>query len=156
MMTKTGPKLIEFNARFGDPETEVMIPRLKSDLLSVLYAASKGMLDGIKLQWRDKTALGVVMAAEGYPGSYKKNTVIRGLAQAATVPDTTVFHAGTARNADNEVIATGGRVLCVTATAPTIAEAQAKAYEAVTDIDWPEGFYRRDIGWRAVGKAEAA
>ncbi len=156
MMTKTGPKLIEFNARFGDPETEVMLPRLKSDLLSLLYAASKGMLDGIDIHWHDYAALCVIMAAQGYPGAYKKGTVIRGLDQAATVADTYVFHAGTECDAAGNITANGGRVLAVTGTGATIAEAQARAYEAVDKISWPEGFCRRDIGWRAVGQTKAA
>ena len=152
MMTKTGPRLIEYNARFGDPETEVMIPRLQTDLLALLYACAKGMLDGVEIKWQDRAALGVVMAANGYPGDYQKGSVIRGLDRAAAVEDTIVFHAGTARNAAGDITANGGRVLCVTATAPTIAEAQKRAYQAVDQIDWPEGFCRRDIGWRAVGK----
>ncbi|MFY9287717.1 MAG: phosphoribosylamine--glycine ligase [Alphaproteobacteria bacterium] len=156
MMTKTGPKLIEFNARFGDPETEVMLLRLKSDLLSVLFAASKGMLDGITLQWHDYAALTVIMAANGYPGSYKKGSVINGLDQAAQISSTVVFHAGTERAITGEITATGGRVLAVTGIGGTIAEAQAKAYEAVDAIKWPEGFCRRDIGWRAIGKTKAA
>jgi len=156
MMTKTGPRLIEYNVRFGDPETEVMIPRLKSDLLTVLYACSKGMLDAVEIKWHDYAALGVVMAAKGYPGDYQKGSVIHGLSLAAAVQDATVYHAGTAANTAGEVTANGGRVLCVTATAPTIAEAQKRAYQAVDQIDWPEGFCRRDIGWRAVAKGKAA
>ena len=152
MLTKTGPRLIEFNARFGDPETQVIIPRLKSDLLALLYAASKGMLDGIEIRWHDHAALCVVMAAEGYPGVYKKNTIIRGLDQAATVPHAMVFHAGTARNESGDIIAIGGRVLGITATGPTIAAAQTTAYQAVDQIQWPEGFCRRDIGWRAIAR----
>jgi phosphoribosylamine--glycine ligase len=156
MITKTGPKLIEFNARFGDPETQVMIPRLKSDLLALLYAAGKGMLDGVTIHWRDMAALCVVMAAEGYPGSYKKGTVIKGLEKAAAIADTVVFHAGTDRNMGGALVASGGRVLGITAWGATIAEAQARAYQAVDCINWPEGFCRRDIGWRAVGKVKAA
>ena len=155
-MTKAGPKLIEFNARFGDPETEAMLMRLKSDLLSLLYAASKGMLDGIDIHWHDYAALTVIMAAEGYPSSYKKGTVIRGLEAAATIQNAVVFHAGTEKNEAGEVVATGGRVLAVTATGNTIAEAQSCAYQAVDKIDWPEGFCRRDIGWRAIEKTKAA
>jgi len=156
MITKTGPKLIEFNARFGDPETEAMLVRLKSDLLAVLYAASKGMLDAVKLQWHDKAGLCVIMAANGYPGSYKKGTVIRGLDEAAKIENAIVFHAGTDKNAAAEIIATGGRVLAVTAVGSSIAEAQSRAYRAIEKIEWPEGFCRRDIGWRAVGKSDAA
>ena len=125
MMTKSGPKLLEFNVRFGDPETEAMLPRLKSDLLAVLYASSKGMLDGIKIQWQDRAALCVVMAAQGYPGDYKKGTVIRGFDRAAQIPDSFVYHAGTAGNASGEITANGGRVLCVTGWGASIADAKA-------------------------------
>ena len=156
MMTKTGPRLIEFNARFGDPETEVMIPRLKSDLLTVLYACSRGLLDAVELKWHDYAALGVVMAARGYPGNYAKGSVIHGIAAAGENENAFVYHAGTLRNAAGEVTANGGRVLCVTATAATIDEAQKRAYAAVDKIEWAEGFCRRDIGWRAVGKDRAA
>ena len=156
MITKTGPRLIEFNARFGDPETQAILPRLQSDLLALLYAASKGMLDGIDIHWYDRAALCVVMAAKGYPGSYQKGTVIRGLDRAATAPDTLVLHAGTEKNAAGEITANGGRVLGVCGWGATIAEAQAKAYQAVDKIEWPEGFCRRDIGWRAVSKTKAA
>ena len=154
MLTATGPKLIEFNVRFGDPETQAMLPRLQSDLLAVLYAASKGMVSDAELQWHNRTALCVVMAAEGYPGPYKKGTVIRDLAKAAEVPDSIVFHAGTIRNEAGDITANGGRVLGVTGWAETIKEAQIKAYAALDHINWPEGFCRRDIGWRAVKKEE--
>jgi len=150
MITDKGPRLIEFNVRFGDPETQAMLMRLQSDALSLLYAAAKGMLDGVTINWHDRAALCVVMAAEGYPAEYKKNTVIRGLDEAAAVPHVQVFHAGTARNEAGDIIATGGRVLGITATGSTVAEAQSRAYEAVNKIIWPEGFCRRDIGWRAI------
>jgi phosphoribosylamine---glycine ligase len=156
MMTKTGPRLIEYNARFGDPETEVMLPRLKSDLLALLFACSKGLLDGIKTEWHKDATLCVVMAAKGYPGPYSKGSVIKGLDRAAGVQSTAVLHAGTKANEKGEITAYGGRVLCVTAMASTIAEAQRRAYQAVDQIDWPEGFCRRDIGWRAVAKEKAA
>jgi phosphoribosylamine--glycine ligase len=156
MITKTGPKLIEFNVRFGDPETQATLTRLQSDALALLYAAAKGMLDGVEIHWHDRAALCVVMAAEGYPGDYKKHTVIRGLDEAAAMPDVVVFHAGTERNAAGEVVANGGRVLGVAATGATVAEAQARAYRAVDKIDWPEGFCRRDIGWRAIARIRAA
>jgi phosphoribosylamine--glycine ligase len=156
MMTKAGPKLLEFNVRFGDPETEAMLPRLKSDLLSLLYAASKGMLDGINIELHDRAALCVVMAAQGYPGDYKKGTVIRGLDAAAGVPDAVIFHAGTTKNTSGEITANGGRVLCVTGIGATIAEAQSCAYQAVDKIQWLEGFCRRDIGWRALAKTRVA
>jgi phosphoribosylamine--glycine ligase len=150
MITKNGPKLIEYNVRFGDPETQCMLPRLKSDLLAVLYGLGKGPMNGLKLDWSSDAALCVVMAAEGYPGAYKKGAVIRGLDNAAKIKDTVVFHAGTALNAAGEITANGGRVLGITGWAPTISLAQAKAYEAVNAINWPEGFCRRDIGWRAL------
>jgi len=156
MMTKTGPKLIEYNARFGDPEAEAMIPRLKSDLLALLYACTQGKLDKAVMEWNNTAALGVVMAADGYPGNYLKGSVIRGLDYADAIPGVTIFHAGTLRNAAGEVTANGGRVLCVTAVAPTVAEAQKLAYQAVERIDWPEGFCRHDIGWRAVARKKGA
>ena len=112
-------------------------------------AARDGVLKHFDLRWHDEAALTVVMAAKGYPGAYKKDTEIRGLDAAADVPDVKVFHAGTRRDGER-VLATGGRVLNVTATGATVAEAQARAYEAVDRIDWPDGFCRRDIGWRAI------
>ena len=150
MLTRDGPKLLEYNVRFGDPECQVLCVRLMSDLLPALIASAEGVLSSFHLRWYDKAALTVVMAANGYPESYRKGTEIRGLEQAAALPDVTVFHAGTKREGDR-ILANGGRVLNVTATGKTIAEAQKRAYAAVDLIDWPEGFYRRDIGWRAVG-----
>lgn len=150
MITGQGPKLLEYNVRFGDPECQVLMARLKSDLLPVLLAGAEGTLSGVTLEWRDDCALVVVMAAEGYPGSYKKNTVIRGLDDANAVEGVTVLHAGTARNSEGEVVATGGRVLGVTATGATVKEARERAYQAVDRIRWPEGFCRRDIAWRAL------
>ena len=152
MITNTGPRLIEYNARFGDPETQAMLPRLKSDLLSALFATAKGLLGGIELHWHDYAALCVVMAANGYPAAYEKGSVIKGLDKAAKVEDGMVFHAGTARNDADEITANGGRVLGVTGWAPTITQAQKKAYETVDKINWPQGFCRRDIGWRAVAR----
>ncbi|NCC03901.1 MAG: phosphoribosylamine--glycine ligase [Proteobacteria bacterium] len=154
MITSTGPKLIEYNARFGDPETQVMIPRMKSDLLSILYAASKGMLGGIEMKWADETALCVVMAAKGYPGAYEKDSVIAGLDEANQIENSVVFHAGTARNDKGEIVANGGRVLGVTGWADGIVAAQKKAYETVAKINWSEGFCRSDIGWRAIERAK--
>jgi len=119
-------------------------------LLPALIAASEGVLRSFQLRWYDKAALTVVMAAKGYPDAYRKGTEIRGLEKAAALPDVTVFHAGT-KGEDGRILANGGRVLNVTATGRTIAEAQQRAYEAVDLIDWPEGFCRRDIGWRAIG-----
>jgi phosphoribosylamine--glycine ligase len=151
MLTGDGPKVIEFNARFGDPETQVMVTRLMSDLLPALIAARDGVLDKITLRWRDQAALCVVMAAEGYPGPYEKGSVIGGLEEAAAGAGVNLFHAGTARAEGGAVTANGGRVLGVTATAKTLAEARARAYGAVDALDWPQGFCRRDIGWRALG-----
>jgi phosphoribosylamine--glycine ligase len=157
MITSTGPRLIEFNARFGDPETQVMMLRLKSDCLSLLYAASKGMLDGIDIHWHDHAALCVVMAPNGYPGEYKKGSTIYGLDRAAAIANTIVFHAGTVLTDEGTIIhANGGRVLTVSAVGNTIAEAQTRAYQAVDAIEWPEGFCRRDIGWRAIARDQAA
>jgi phosphoribosylamine--glycine ligase len=151
MVTKDGPKLVEYNCRFGDPECQVLMPRLKSDLLTALIAMRDGQLANLALRWSDDAALTVVMATKGYPGDYAKGSEIRGLDAASRVKGVKIFHAGTARQ-DGKLIAVGGRVLNVTATAPTIAEAQRRAYEAVDLIDWPEGFCRRDIGWRAIDR----
>ncbi len=151
MLTEEGPKVLEYNVRFGDPEAQVLVVRLMSDLLPALLAARDGVLDKFDLRWRDDAALCVVMAAKGYPGAYGKGSAIRGLDAAGALPGVTIFHAGTAASGGG-VAAVGGRVLGVTATGATIAEAQARAYAAVDTIDWPQGFCRRDIGWRAVGK----
>ena len=148
MITETGPKLIEYNVRFGDPECQVLMMRLKDDLLVLLKAAADGQLAHVSARWRDDTALTVVMAAEGYPGAPKRGSAITGL-DLAEKTGAVVFHAGTALR-DGALVANGGRVLNVTAMAPSVTEAQRKAYEAVDRIDWPEGFCRRDIGWRAV------
>ena len=149
MLTKDGPQLIEYNARLGDPETQVLLPRLKSDLVTALLAACDGVLDRISLQWADDAALTVVMAAKGYPGAVEKGSEIHGIDRAEALDGVLVFHAGTKQSGDR-IDANGGRVLNVTAMGRTITEAQAKAYAAVSRIDWPEGFCRRDIGWRAV------
>ncbi|KAB2713737.1 phosphoribosylamine--glycine ligase [Ochrobactrum intermedium] len=149
MIGKDGPKLIEYNTRFGDPECQVLMMRLNSDLLALINAAVDGKLDEVSLDWKDQPALTVVMAAEGYPSNVKKGSVIRGLDKLEGIDGVKVFHAGTAQK-DGNIIANGGRVLNVTAIADTVAEAQARAYEAVKRVDWPEGFYRSDIGWRAV------
>ncbi len=150
MITADGPRLIEFNVRFGDPECQALMVRLRSDLLPALLAACDGELARFDLRWDAVHSLVVVMAARGYPGSYAKGTEIRGLERAAQIPGVQVFHAGTARGEDGALVAAGGRVLAITAAAPTLAEAQAAAYAAVDAIDWPEGFCRRDIGWRAL------
>lgn len=149
MLTKDGPQLIEYNARLGDPETQVLLPRLKSDLVTALLAACDGVLNSISLQWADEAALTVVMAAQGYPGAVEKGSEIRGIDKAEALDDVIVFHAGTKQDGD-KIVANGGRVLNVTALGRTISEAQGRAYEAVARIDWPEGFCRKDIGWRAV------
>ena len=151
MIGPDGPKVLEFNTRFGDPECQPLTMRLMSDLLPALIAARDGELKDFDLRWHDEPALTVVLAANGYPGAYEKGSEIRGLEALTGDPDTVVFHAGTVADGDR-VLATGGRVLGVTAMAPTIAEAQRKAYAAVDAIDWPEGFCRRDIGWRAAGR----
>jgi phosphoribosylamine--glycine ligase len=149
MIDQATPKLIEYNVRFGDPETQVLMLRLKSDLLPALLAVAEGRLAGLTLEWFDDPALCVVMAAKGYPGSYAKGTEIRGLDAAARDPGVQIFHAGTRRDG-SRILADGGRVLGVTAKGRDIREAQGKAYAAVDKIDWPGGFCRRDIGWRAV------
>ena len=151
MLTEGGPKVIEYNARFGDPEAQVMFPRLMSDLLPALIAAADGVLDKMTLRWRDEAALCVVMAAEGYPGAYEKGSIIGGLDEAGAMDGVNLFHAATGRNESGRLTATGGRVLGVTGSGATIAEAQLRAYQAVDAIDWPQGFCRRDIGWRALG-----
>jgi phosphoribosylamine--glycine ligase len=143
------PKLIEFNVRFGDPECQALLVRLKSDLLPALVAARDGELKDFDLRWHDEASLCVVMAAKGYPGDYVRNTEIRGLERAGQVEGAIVFHAGTAEK-NGRIFATGGRVLGVTARGKTVAEARARAYRAVDLIDWPEGFCRRDIAWRAM------
>jgi phosphoribosylamine--glycine ligase len=152
LMIKDGePKLIEYNCRFGDPECQVLMMRLKSDLAIALLATRDGVLDRIDLRWRDEAALTVVMAANGYPSAYDKGSVIEGLDRAARLPDVEIFHAATARR-DGRIVAEGGRVLGVTALGRSVGEAQARAYAAVDVIDWPGGFCRRDIGWRAAAR----
>jgi len=148
MVTKDGPKLIEFNCRFGDPECQVILMRLKSDLVPALLASIEGTLDRVNLEWREEAALAVVLAAKGYPGAYQKGTEIRGL-EKAKGPGVEIFHAGTKREG-GRFLAAGGRVLDVTALGKTVAEAKNKAYRAVSAIDWAGGFYRRDIGHRAL------
>lgn len=145
MLTDRGPQLIEHNVRFGDPECETLLPRLNSDLLTALIAAADGELRHLTLRWRPEAAVTVVMAANGYPGAYRKGSPIQALDQAAMVPGTIVFHAGTRAEDDGTITAQGGRVLAVTALGANIAEARARAYQAVDRIDWPEGFCRRDI-----------
>ncbi len=150
MITADGPQLLEYNVRFGDPECQVLMARLKSDLLPALVATTDGMLGAFDLRWHDEAALVVVMAAKGYPGSYEKGSEIRGLSGAEQDEQVVVFHAGTKAGDGGALLANGGRVLGVTAWGATVAEAQARSYAAVDRIDWPEGFCRGDIGWRAV------
>ena len=150
MITADGPKLIEFNTRFGDPECQVLMMRLKDDLLVLANAAVDGQLEHMSVRWRDDAALTVVMAAEGDPASPKKGSVIRGVEEAAG-EGVEIFHAGTKRDGD-DLVAAGGRVLNVTALGRNVTEARDRAYDAVDRIDWPEGFCRRDIGWRAVAR----
>ncbi|UTO27773.1 phosphoribosylamine--glycine ligase [Bartonella harrusi] len=151
MITQKGPQLIEFNVRFGDPECQVLMIRLEEDLLPLLLAAAQGKLEKKPLQWSEKAALTVVMAAKGYPDSPQKGTVIRNLDKVNALPDVKVFQAGTLLY-NGELIANAGRVLNITATGETVTQAQKRAYEAVDSIDWPEGFVRRDIGWRAIAR----
>jgi len=151
MITAEGPKLIEYNVRFGDPECQVLMPRLMSDLLPALLASRDGVLKSLDLRWHAQAALTVVMAAKGYPGPYAKGSVIEGLADAAAVEGVEIFHAGTKQDGSH-VVANGGRVLNVSALGKTVSEAQARAYAAIARIRWPEGFFRHDIGWRAIAR----
>jgi phosphoribosylamine--glycine ligase len=151
MLTPDGAKVIEFNVRFGDPECQVLLLRLRSDLLPALQAACDGELKNFDLRWRDTVAIGVVMAARGYPDAPERGSVIRGLDRAAALGGVQIFHAGTeAADTSGIVRAAGGRVLTVCATGPTLFAARSAAYGAVQAIDWPEGFCRHDIGWRAL------
>jgi len=149
MITADGPKLIEYNVRFGDPECQVLMPRLMSDLVPALLASRDGVLKSVDLRWYPDAALTVVMAAKGYPGSYAKGSTIDGLDDAAAVEGVEIFHAGTEQR-DGHVLANGGRVLDVTALGKTVSEARTRAYDALSRIRWPDGFYRHDIGWRAI------
>ena len=151
MLTAEGPKLLEFNVRFGDPECQALMLRLQSDLLPALLAAARGDLSGLALRWSPEPSLLVVVAAEGYPATPRTGTRIGGLETAAAIPDVQVFHAGTKAGEGGAVLAAGGRVLGVGARAATLREARDAAYRAVDALDWPEGFCRRDIGWRALG-----
>lgn len=149
MINENGPKLIEYNCRFGDPECQVLMMRMQSDLLPLLSASATGSLKDAAIVWHDDPALTVVMASNGYPGSYGKGSVISGLEALTDQKNVVVFHAGT-KEVDGQILADGGRVLTVTARAETIKAAQQRAYKAVDAVDWPEGFCRRDIGWRAL------
>jgi phosphoribosylamine---glycine ligase len=154
MITAQGPKLIEYNVRFGDPECQVMMLRLMSDLVPALLACCDGVLGSFDLRWYPDAALTVVMTAKGYPGSYAKGSVIDGLDAAAEVEGVEIFHAGT-QVQNGKLVANGGRVLNVCAIGNTVASAQARAYEAIDLIRWPDGFCRRDIGWRAIERERA-
>jgi phosphoribosylamine---glycine ligase len=153
MIDAAGPKLIEYNVRFGDPECQVLMPLLVSDLVPALLASRDGVLKSIDLRWRPESALTVVMAAQGYPGPYARGSVIEGLDEAAAVEGVEIFHAGTKQDG-GRIVANGGRVLDVSALGATVKEAHTRAYAAVSRIRWPEGFYRRDIGWRAVEREQ--
>ena len=149
MLTKAGPKILEFNARFGDPETQVYLTRLENDLEELLDASANGTLDKMELKWKSQTSVCVVMASGGYPGNYEKGKPIRGLAEAAKMPDTKVFHAGTAKNG-NEIVTNGGRVLGVSALGKDLRAAQAAAYAAVEKIHFDGAHFRRDIAEKAL------
>jgi phosphoribosylamine--glycine ligase len=149
MLTEQGPKLFEFNVRFGDPECQVLMLRMMSDIVPACLASCDGQLKNFDLRWFADPAVTVVMAAKGYPGDYKKGGRIEGLDAAAKVEGVEIFHAGTVAR-DDAIVANGGRVLNVCASGKTVAEAQARAYQAIDRINWPDGFYRRDIAWQAV------
>jgi phosphoribosylamine--glycine ligase len=151
MIVDGQPKLLEYNTRFGDPECQVLLPRLRSDLLPAMIATTDGALDTVDLRWSDDVALTVVLATRGYPGPYTTGSVIRNVDAAADLPGVTIFHSGTRRDG-GRLIATGGRVLAVTALGASVRDAQRRAYEAVDVLDWPDGFCRRDIGWRAIDR----
>lgn len=150
MLTKDGPKVLEFNARFGDPETQVVLPRMHADLLEVFIACDKGTLDSAEISWGDDWAVSVVLASAGYPGSYESGKVITGIDEAAALEGITVYHAGTKLDEDGNVRTAGGRVLDVTAVAPTFAQARQKAYAACELIDFEGKQFRTDIGSRAM------
>lgn len=153
MITKDGPSLIEYNVRFGDPECQVLLPRLKDDVLALMKGAADGQLAHMSAGWREEAALTVVMAAKGYPGAPEKGTVIKGL-ETAAAGGVEIFQAGTAVR-EGVLVADGGRVLNITALGNTVSEAHDAAYAAVGRIDWPGGFFRRDIGWRAIEREKA-
>ena len=154
MLTPEGPKLVEYNARFGDPECQVLMLRMMSDIVPALIACADGQLKNFSLRWFDDVALTVIMATRGYPGDYGKGFVIEGLDDAARVEGVEIFHAGTKADG-GKILSNGGRVLNVCATGKTVTEAQQRAYQAIDRINWPEGFCRRDIGWQAVKREQA-
>ncbi|MCC3862301.1 phosphoribosylamine--glycine ligase [Pseudemcibacter aquimaris] len=149
MITDKGPELIEYNVRFGDPECQTLMMRLNSDIVPALMACADGTLDQISVDWSEKTAMNVVMAAKGYPGSYEKNTEINNLDDAGAADNVTIFHAGTKKDGE-QILATGGRVLNITSLSDSVTNAAKDAYAALDKIEWPGGFCRRDIGWRAI------
>jgi len=151
MITAKGPELIEYNVRFGDPECQVLMMRLKDDIVTIMLAACDGTLDKVSVRWHERAALAVVMAARGYPGDAPKGSVICNLDEASQIEGVQIFHAGTKLSGD-DIVANGGRVLNVTGTGKTVSEARETAYRAVDEIVWPEGFCRRDIGWRAIAR----
>ncbi|WP_344697576.1 phosphoribosylamine--glycine ligase [Sphingomonas rosea] len=150
MLTAEGPKLIEYNVRFGDPECEAIVPRLKGDLAELLLSVAEGRLGEVPPELSDQHSMTVILAAEGYPGTPRKGGTIDGIEAAERVPGVTVFHAGTARHGSGALLSAGGRVLAVTALGDTLAEAKARAYQGVDAIDFADGFHRRDIGWREL------
>jgi phosphoribosylamine--glycine ligase len=154
MLTAEGPKLIEYNARFGDPECEAIMPRVEGDFAELLMAVASGRLDEVKPRLSAESAVTVIVAARGYPGTPVSGGAIRDLEAAEQVEGVTVFQAGTAQG-QSGLVAKGGRVLAVTATADTFANARARAYRAVDQIDFADGFHRRDIGWREVEREKA-
>ena len=148
ILTKYGPKLLEINVRFGDPEAQAVLPRLKTDLLDLLLASGKGKLDQLKsLEWDNNFCINVVMASKGYPESYKKNTIISGLNKITVNKSQYIFHSSTKKNEDHW-LATGGRVFSISALGSTLKEARNKAYNVINEIDWKSGYYRNDIGWK--------
>ena len=156
MVTEQGPKLLEYNVRFGDPECQVLMTRMMSDPLPALVASADGVLDTFDLRWYDEAALTVVMASRGYPNDYEKGSEIKGIDAAMAADETVmIFHAGPSLDSTGTLLATGGRVLNVTARGATVREAQSRAYAAIEQIEWPEGFCRQDIGWRAVAREES-
>jgi phosphoribosylamine--glycine ligase len=153
MLCEDGPKLIEYNVRFGDPECQVLMMRLKSDLLQLMLTAASGSLLEHEIEWSGETALSVVMAAKGYPGNYQKGTLIGGQLDYDDAADIKIFHAGTSL-ADGKLSAIGGRVLNVCARGKNVSQAQKLAYQAVGKIDWSDGFWRKDIGWREIARED--
>jgi phosphoribosylamine--glycine ligase len=149
MITNEGPKLIEYNVRFGDPECQVILPRLKTDLLSLIVNCCRNKLSESIVEWNKNYALTIVMASEGYPGSYKKDQLITGIDSAEKNPNTTIFHAGT-KKSGNSIMTNGGRVLSVTCFGKTVKEANLNAINAIKLIKWDNSYYRSDIGWKAI------